>query len=102
MAQDAKGDGRLLTLEDVMSGGDNWFNLQPENRYTQWWGNVAVETTADDVRELLTGKTLFTVARLNEIAGEKLLQSGHNVLLPYGGQTIAQVRTRQKRVQIDW
>lgn len=102
MAQDVKGDGRLLTLEDVMSGGDNWFNLQPENRYTQWWGNVAVETTADDVRELLTGKTLFTVARLNEIAGEKLLQSGHNVLLPYGGQTIAQVRTRQKRVQIDW
>ena len=27
---------KTLTLEDVMSGGNNWYNLQPENKYTQW------------------------------------------------------------------
>ena len=94
--------GLLLTLEDVMSGGSNWYNLQPENRYTQWWGNTPVETTPDEVKELLTGKTLFTVERLNEIAGEKVATSGHNVLLPYNKETIAQVRTGKKRLQIDW
>ncbi len=92
----------LLTLEDVMSGGSNWYNLQPENKFTQWWGNVPVETTADEVRELVTGKHLFTVDRLNEIAGEKVATSGHNILLPYGKQTIAQVRNGKRRVQIDW
>ena len=95
-------EGLLLTLEDVMSGGKNWYNLQPENRFTQWWGNVAVETTADEVKELLTGKTLFTVERLNEIAGEKVATSAHNILLPYGKQPIAQVRGKGKRIQINW
>lgn len=93
---------KLLTLEDVMSGGNNWYNLQPENRYTQWWGNVAVETTYEEVKELLTGKSLVTVERINEIAGEKVATSGHNILLPYGGQPIAQVRSGKKRVQVDW
>ena len=93
---------KLLTLEDVMSGGTNWYNLQPENKYTQWWGNVPIETTTDEVRELVTGKRLFTVERLNEIAGEKVASSGHNVLLPYGKQPVAQIRTGKKRIQIDW
>ncbi len=93
---------KLLTLEDVMSGGENWFNLQPENRFTQWWGNMAVETTSNEVKELLTGKLLFTVERLNEIAGEKIATSAHNILLPYGKQTIAQVEGKGKRTQIDW
>ena len=94
--------GLLLTLEDVMSGGSNWYNLQPENKYTQWWGNTPVETTADEVKELLTGKTLVTVNRLNEIAGEKVAVNGHNVLLPYNKKPIAQIRSGKKRLQIDW
>ena len=93
---------KLLTLEDVMSGGTNWYNLQPENKNTQWWGNVPIETTTDEVRELVTGKSLFTVERLNEIVGEKVAASGHNVLLPYGKQPVAQIRTGKKRIQIDW
>ncbi len=92
----------LLTLEDVMSGGSNWHNLQPENRFTAWWGNVPVETTADEVKELMTGKTLVSVERINEIVGEKVATNGHNILLPYAKQTIAQVRGKGRRVQVDW
>ena len=93
---------KTLTLEDVMSAGNNWFNLQPENRYTTWWGNVPLETTADEVKNLITGKTLVTVEQLNEIAGEKVVRNGHNVRFPYGDQTVAQVQTAQKRLQLDW
>ena len=93
---------KTLTLEDVMSGGDNWHNLQPKNMFTAWWGNTPLETTADEVKELLTGKTLVSVERFNEIAGEKVAVSGHNILLPYNGKTIAQAKTGSKRVQIDW
>ena len=93
---------KLLTLEDVMSGGSNWYNLQPESKYTAWWGNVPVETTADEVRELLTGKALFSVERINEIVGEKVANSGHNILLPYDRQPIAQVQGKGRRLQVDW
>ena len=93
---------KTLTLEDVMSGGNNWYNLQPENKYTQWWGNTPVETTADEVKELLTGKSIVTVEQLNEIAGEKVVRSGHNVVLPYKGKTIARIRQGSKRMDIDW
>ena len=93
---------KFLTLEDVMPSGSNWYNLQPENRFTAWWGNVPVETTADEVKTLSDGKTLFTIEQLNEIVGEKIAHSGHNVVFPYGGKTIAQVRGNGQRVQIDW
>ena len=33
MAQD-----KLFTLEDLNYGGTNFYNLQPDNRYYEWWG----------------------------------------------------------------
>ena len=101
MASTAMGQ-KLLTLEVVMGSGNNIYNLIPKNKYTQWWGNVPVETTHEEVRELLTGQSLVTVERINEIAGEKVVASGHNILLPYGRQTIAQVQTGSKRMLVDW
>ena len=101
MASMAMGQ-KLLTLEDVMSGGNNWYNLQPENKYTAWWGNVPLETTPDEVKNLVTGETLLTVARLNEIAGETVVRNGHYITFPYGSQPVAQVRSKDKRIQMDW
>ena len=94
---------KLLTLEDVMPSGNNWYNLQPENRYTAWWGNVPLETTADEVKELVKDVTLVNVSRINEIAGETIARSGHNLSFPYAGQPIAHItQGMKKRVQIDW
>jgi len=93
---------KLLTLEDVMSGGSNWYNLQPENRFTAWWGNVPLETTPDEVKELMTGRTLVTVARLNEILGEKVVRNGHYLEFPYPSQPIAHYQATAERVQVDW
>ena len=93
---------KLLTLEDVMWSGNNYYNLAPENKYTTWWGNTPLEMTPDGVNNLVTGETLVTVERLNEIAGEKVVRSGHNITFPYGNQPIAQVQYGEKRIQIDW
>ena len=46
---------KQFTLNDLLGGGDSYWALQPENRYTQWWGNNALETTPEEVKNLLTG-----------------------------------------------
>ncbi|MCD7722196.1 MAG: S9 family peptidase [Prevotellaceae bacterium] len=93
---------KLLTLEDVMYGGDNFYNLAPENLFTTWWGNTALETTPDEARELLTGKTLVSVEELNSIAGETIARNGHDLEFPYAGETIAKVQSGTKLALIDW
>lgn len=62
---------KTYTLEDVIPGGNNYFNLVPKNMSgLQWWGDVCVRA---DVEEILTvniknGKTdrLVTLAEIND------------------------------------
>ena len=91
-----------FTLDDLLSGGSTFWQLQPENRYTQWWGNTAIETTPEAVKDLLTGDTLFTVEQLNTWAGDKVVHSGHNLSFPYPAESLVLCRTPQKRVLIDF
>jgi len=98
----AQAQQKLLTLEDVMSSGNNFWNLQPENKQAKWWGNTAIETTPEGAQELLTGKSIVTVKQLNAIAGETILRNGHYIDFPEAGKTIAQIKGNGKRLQIDW
>ncbi len=91
-----------LTLDDVLWGGNNTFNLAPENIFTTWWGNKAVETTPSEARDLLSGETIVTVEELNDIAGKAVAFNGHNLSFPYPGKTIARVGTPQSLMLIDW
>ena len=93
---------KLLTLEDVMYSGNNIYNMLPDNLYTQWWGNTAVQTTYDAVKDLQTEETLVTVDQLNDIAEEKIVRSGHNITLPLEGQPIASVTGNHKLMYINW
>ncbi len=92
---------KSFTLNDLLGGGDSYWQLQPENRYTQWWGNTALETTPDEVKELLTGKTLCTTEQLNEWIGEKVVRNAHNLSFPYAQEPLALFLTRDKRMLID-
>ncbi len=93
---------RLLTLEDVMPSGSNYFSLAPENKFTTWWGNIAVETTPDEAKDLLTGETIVSVERLNNIAGERIVRNGHDIIFPLADRTIAQVSSPTRLSLIDW
>ena len=41
---------KSYTLEDVIPGGNNYFNLAPKNiPGLQWWGDVCVRTDVENI-----------------------------------------------------
>ncbi|MCD8302714.1 MAG: S9 family peptidase [Prevotellaceae bacterium] len=93
---------KLLTLEDVLYSGSNYYNLAPETVYTTWWGNIPVKTTPDETLNLTSGEKIVSVEELNDVAGEKVARSGHYIDFPYEGETVAQVASGRKMALIDW
>lgn len=91
-----------FTLDDLLWGGKTVYNLRPESRYLNWWGNTAVETTADEVRNALTGETIVSVEQFNSCLPEKAAHSGHNLTFPYAGQSIVQHWDGHRRVMVDF
>ncbi|MCF0198666.1 MAG: DPP IV N-terminal domain-containing protein [Bacteroidaceae bacterium] len=93
---------KLLTLEDVMSGGNNWQNLRPATLQATWWGNTLVQTTPDEAKDALTGATLVTVEQINDIVGEKAVRNGHYLTFPEAGQPLVMVKATAKQWLVDW
>ncbi len=61
---------KAYTLEDVIPGGSNYFNLIPKNMPgLQWWGDVCVRTDVDDIKlyDVKNGKesVLVTLEEVN-------------------------------------
>lgn len=72
---------KAYTLEDVIPGGNNYFNLVPENiPGLQWWGDVCVRADVENIRsiQLKDGKEsiLVTLEEVNQaIEKEKTLSA---------------------------
>ena len=41
-------DKKLFTLEDLNFGGNNYRNLQPENKWFTWWGDELIRTDVEE------------------------------------------------------
>ncbi len=103
---------KTFTLDDLLSGGSNFWNLQPENLHTVWWGDVLVELDADDCRQIsdtkgrsVNPKSLFTLEELNRAAGfndSNKVRSLYYVSFPDGDRTEALVRTSRENLIYDW
>ena len=91
-----------FTLEELLGGGKNYWQMQPENKYTTWWGETALETTPEEVKELVSGKTLVTVEQINEWAGKKVARNGHNLIFPYPEKSLVLVNSPQERMLVDF
>ncbi len=106
------------TLEDVIPGGNNYFNLVPKNiPGLQWWGDVCVRT---DVENIVTinvrnGKetVLVTLDEVNEalLNGEKPFQPTQELKqlrtlmgasLPWGDQKVITFRQGNYMVWYDF
>lgn len=102
-------DKKSFTLEDVMPGGNNYYNLLPQNRYgLQWWGDVCMDADIDAVKSIhpTHGKetTLLTLEEANELlAAQKLGQLHHfrSASFPYAEKWML-VKTDTHRVLVDW
>ena len=47
---------KQFTLDDLMWGGSNYWNLQPKNLYTAWWGDNLMQLEVEEVKQLATAK----------------------------------------------
>ncbi len=109
---------KSYTLEDVIPGGNNYFNLVPKNiPGLQWWGDVCVRT---DVENIVTinvrnGKetVLVTVDEVNEalLNGEKPFQPTQELKqlrtlmgasLPWGDQKVITFRQGNYMIWYDF
>ena len=46
-------DKKSFTLEDLMPGGNNYYNLLPQNLYgLQWWGDVCINADIEEVKTI--------------------------------------------------
>ncbi len=107
MAQTTK---KSFTLNDLLSGGSTFWNLQPQYMFTTWWGEVPVELTVDEAKvvrekEEVKGEklnVLFTTERLNEIVGETVVRTCTYLQFPYVDEPVVKVQTPKEIILIDF
>ena len=103
MAQGTKS----FTLEDLMPGGSNYYNLMPENKYgLSWWNDIVVEGEMDELKTMdpKTGKenVLITRDEINQILNAKnlgIVRSMYDATFPYSEKLL--MVTTPNRVLID-
>lgn len=108
MAQNKKS----FTLDDLMWGGSNYWNLQPKNISTAWWGDCLMQTEADNVRILYNekgkaakGEVLFTTENINSQLDESKqgkVRDLRSARFPYPDRTEVLLETQKASLIYDW
>ena len=90
---------KSFTLDDLMWGGSNYWNLQPKNLYTAFWGSKlmqleveAVKTCTDEKGKRVKAQTLFTAADVKALITDETKGRGLNLMqasFPYPNKTLA-------------
>ena len=101
-------DKKSFTLEDLMPGGNNYFNLQPKNiQGLGWWEDTMLKGEIDELKTFnpANGKeeTLITLQEVNDLLAAKELGKIHHfysISMPYE-QKLLLVNTHKHRVLVD-
>ena len=105
---------KSFTLDDLMWGGSNYYNLQPKSIYTAWWGDQLVELQTEEVKVLTDAKgkllahpleTLFTLEDVRAGLDEKKHGKVHHLLnlaFPEAYKPYVRFRTNLCNVVYDW
>ena len=93
---------KQFELDQLIGGGERYWQLVPEYMMTGWWGEIPVKTTPDEVIDLNTGKTIVTVQQLNRLMGEELAFSGHSFSFPYAGETVVYFTKGARHLLVDF
>ena len=98
-----------FTLEDLNYGGNNYYNMIPENRYTTWWGDELVRTELSycTVIDKKTGeeKTLFGIEELNRWAStddSTRIRHFYYAQFPYPGEPLVMLSSLKERILVNW
>lgn len=103
---------KSFTLDDLMWGGSNYWNLQPKNLYTAFWGPKllqlevdAVKTCTDEQGKRVKAQTLFTAADVKALITDETKGRGLNLMqasFPYPDKTLALLQTNRSNLLYDW
>ena len=108
-AQDKQEELRLFTLEDLNFGGNNYHQMQPQNKWLTWWGDELIRTDVEEcyVIDKKTGKEtlLFTLDDINRWAkSDDTYYVRHlmNATFPYPDKPLVQVGNRKAVILMDF
>lgn len=104
---------KSFTLDDLMWGGSNYWNLQPKSIQTAWWGDCLLQTDVDDVTTYYNAKgkaerkpmVLFTEADVNACLNEQTDGKVRNLnyaRFPYADRTEVFLQTSKVQLLYDW
>ena len=103
---------KSFTLDDLMWGGSNYWNIMPRSVFTAWWGDALVQTNVDDVRLLYDAKgrdakkqVLFTADEVNAAIDHEAMGNVRNLAyatFPCPEQPVAALTTDKGTVFYDW
>ncbi len=102
---------KLLTLEDLNSGGTNYRNMQPRNMWLTWWGDELIRTDVEGcyLVDKKTGKEtlLFTLDEINQWADSDEKANRHvrhlmNATFPYPDQPLVAVGNKKAFILVDF
>ncbi|WP_062432725.1 DPP IV N-terminal domain-containing protein [Prevotella sp. DNF00663] len=97
-----------FTLEDLNFGGNNYYNMVPQNRYTTWWGDQLVRLDADACKTIDAKngkeKILFNLSDVNKHVADSLgkVHSLYYAEFPYSGKTIVLLTNMKSRLLYDF
>lgn len=103
---------KSFTLDDLMWGGNNYWNLQPKSIFTAWWGDRLLLTETDNVQAFYNeqGKkdkagVLFTEDDVNDAAAKAACGKVRNLAyaqFPYADKTEVFLQTSTHNLLYDW
>ena len=106
-----QGSKKLFSLEDLNFGGNNFHNLQPENKWYTWWGDELVRTDVEECYRVnkKTGKEelLFTLDEVNKWAESNEEENRYvrhlmNATFPYPDQPIVALGNKKSFLLLDF
>ena len=103
---------RSLTLDDLMWGGNNYWNLQPRRLYATWWGDRLVSLDAEKLTQItdekgkaVYPKVLFTSDEVKPLIKDSTEGAGLSLYyssFPDGNEPVALLQTSKSRFLYDW
>lgn len=103
---------KSFSLDDLMWGGSNYWNIQPKNLNAVFWGDKLVEQDVEEVRLLTDEKgkrvesqVLFTLDEVNaavDTASLGKVLTLQYVSFPFAGVTEALIELPSARLLYDW
>ena len=91
---------RLFTLEDLNYGGNNFYNLQPRNIYTTWWGDELMYLDVEEGGRLSTDGQRTTLFHLSDIGTD--WHSAYSATYPYADKSLVLLNNRRQRILYDF